>query len=117
VAHHLRREAVSTGAAALERTYVADLAGFYLDIRGQRATRADIYVPDSYAASQALGECIRAVGGAGIIYDSVRHAGGTNVVAHHPRNVLAVMQTDHWTLTVRADTPRIDLRKLRVGAA
>ena len=81
VAHHLRREAVARGISGIERTfraYTCTLAGSYLDIRSQQAIRADIYAPDSYVASQALGEAIRAAGGAGIIYDSLRHMGGVN---------------------------------------
>jgi hypothetical protein len=115
VAHHLRREAVATGAAALERdyrTYTAELEGSYLDIRSQQAQRADVYDPRSYVASQALGEDIRASGGAGIIYDSVRHPGGINIVAHRPRNILKVTQADHWRLRVEAGSPRIGLTKL-----
>ena len=115
VAHHLRREAVATGAATLQRafrTYTASLAGDYLDLRGQQAARPEVYAPGSYAASQLLGESIRAAGGAGIIYDSVRHAGGTNVVAHRPRNILQVTQADHWLLAVQAASPRISLKRL-----
>jgi RES domain-containing protein len=115
VAHHLRREAVATGAAILQRdfrTYTAELAGSYLDIRGQQVPRAGVYDPGSYAASQALGEAIRASGGAGIIYDSVRHIGGVNIVAHRPRNILQVTQTDHWRLTVDAASPRTEMARL-----
>jgi hypothetical protein len=115
VAHHLRREAVATGAAVLARdyrTYTAALEGSYLDIRGQQAQRTDVYDPLHYAASQALGEGIRASGGAGIIYDSVRHARGINIVAYRPRNILKVTQADHWRLTVEAASPRIELTKL-----
>ena len=118
VAHHLRREAVATGAANLHRdfrTYTAELGGSYLDIRGQQAGRAAVYDPSSYAASQVLGEGIRASGEAGIIYDSVRHIGGVNIVAHRPRNVLQVTQTDHWRLTVEAASPRIEMARLTVA--
>ncbi|WP_241665535.1 RES family NAD+ phosphorylase [Teichococcus oryzae] len=115
VAHHLRREAVATGRAVLARdyrTYTAELAGSYLDIRRRQDDRADIYHPGSYVASQALGEHIRASGGAGIIYDSVRHRGGVNIVAHRPRNVLKVIQTDHWRIAVQATSPQIRMVKL-----
>jgi hypothetical protein len=110
VAHHLRREAVARGISGIERTfraYTCTLAGSYLDIRGQQAIRSDVYAPDSYVASQALGEAIRAAGGAGIIYDSLRHVGGVNVVAHRPRNVLDVVQTDHFEIAVEAASKRI----------
>jgi hypothetical protein len=117
VAHHLRREAVARGvetAARTFRTYTAQLAGDYLDIRGQQDRQPDLYDPAGYAASQTFGEQIRASGGGGIVYDSVRHAGGVNVVAYRPSNVLSVVQTDHWALTVRAASPRIELKKLAV---
>lgn len=115
VAHHLRREAVAMRLDTLERTfrtYTASLAGDYLDLRGEQAARPALYATDSYAASQALGEGIRAAGQAGIIYDSVRHAGGTNVVAYRPRNILRVTQAEHWLLTVQAASPRISLKQL-----
>lgn len=115
VAHHLRREAVATRRASLARdfrTYTAELHGFYLDIFGQKAEKADVYDPSSYAASQPLGEGIRASGGAGIIYDSVRHLGGINIVAYRPKNILRVAQADHWHLMVEAASSRISLTKL-----
>jgi hypothetical protein len=115
VAHHLRRETVVTGAASLERdyrTYTAELDGSYLDICSQQVQRADVYDPCSYAASQSLGESIRASGGAGIIYDSVRHTGGVNIVAYRPQNILKVTQADHWRLTVGAASSRISLTRL-----
>lgn len=118
VAHHLRREAVATGTAILHRdfrTYTAELEGSYLDIRGQHAGRAAVYDPGSYAASQVLGESIRTSGEAGIIYDSVRHTGGVNIVAHRPRNILQVTQTDHWRLTVEAASSRIGMARLKAA--
>ncbi len=116
VAHHLRREAVARGLPALRRsyrTYTAELVGAYLNICGEQAARADVYASDSYAASQALGETVRAAGGAGIVYDSVRHQGGVAVVAYRPRNIGNVMQTDHYEISVQAAVARIDVRKLK----
>jgi hypothetical protein len=117
VGHHLRREAAARGVPALRRryrAYTAELTGSYLDIRGQQATRADVYDAGGYVASQALGEAVRSAGGAGIIYDSVRHLGGVNIVAHRPRNVLNLMQTDHYDISVQATMARIEVRKLRL---
>ncbi len=94
------------------RCYTAHLAGLYLDIRGQARARPDLYAPDSYGASQQFGEAVRASGGAGILYDSVRHAGGVNVVAHRPGNVLDVVQADHFEITVRSGARRMDVRRL-----
>jgi hypothetical protein len=115
VAHHLRREATARRISGMGRTfraYTCTLAGSYLDIRGQQAIRSDVYAPDSYVASQALGEAIRAAGRAGIIYDSLRHAGGVNIVAHRPRNVLDVLQADHFEIAVEASSKRIEARRL-----
>ena len=118
VGHHLRREAVSTGVAEIRRQYrcyAARLEGKYLDIRGQQAARPEVYAPDSYAASQRLGEAVRASGDAGIIYDSLRHAGGVSVVAHRPRNILDVVQADHFEIVASATVRRIDMRRLTVA--
>ena len=115
VAHHMRREAHARGIADMRRQfrqYSAQLDGAYLDIRGKSTEFADVYASDNYAASQRLGESIRATGGAGIVYDSVRHAGGVNVAAHRPRNVLDVVQTDHFEIRAAAHSRRIELRKL-----
>jgi hypothetical protein len=80
-------------------------------LRGQQAIRAAVYDPESYVASQALGEAIRAAQGAGLIYDSVRHAGGVNVVAHRPRNVLDVVQADHFEIVVEAASKQIKVTR------
>jgi hypothetical protein len=115
VAHHLRREAVVRGAADARRKYrqyTSLLDGSYLDIRGQQSARADVYDPGSFVASQILGEAVRTSGGAGILYDSLRHAGGVSVVAHRPRNILEVIQVNHFEISVRAAVNRIEVRKL-----
>jgi hypothetical protein len=115
VAHHLRREAVATAASALTRryrTYTSTAIGAYLDLRGRQADRPDVYASGSYAAGQALGESIRAAGGAGVVFDSLRHAGGVNIAAHRPRNVLNVTQTDHYEIRVRSDARRIEAHRL-----
>ncbi|HYI84895.1 MAG TPA: RES family NAD+ phosphorylase [Acetobacteraceae bacterium] len=104
VGHHLRRETVARNlpeARRVYRAYTARLLGDdYLDIRGQQASRPDIYAPADYAASQVLGETVRVSGQSGIVYDSVRHVGGTNVVVHRPRHVTAVTQAAHYDLIV-----------------
>ena len=115
VAHHMRREAVARGVAAISRQfreYTATLEGSYLSISGQQTARAELYESGSYAASQAMGESVRASGGAGILYDSLRHTGGVCVVAHRPRNVLDVVQVDHFEIAVEAGARRIEVRKL-----
>ena len=104
VAHHLRREAIARSLPEIRRTYrayTAELLGDdYLDIRGLRASKPDVYAPDSYIASQPLGEKVRAGGRSGIVYDSVRHAEGTNVVVYRPRHVTGVKQVVHYDIIV-----------------
>jgi hypothetical protein len=92
--------------------YAATLLGEYLDIRGQQATRPDLYAGDRYDGSQKLGEQIRASGGAGLLYDSLRRRSGSNAVAHRPRNITEILQTDHFEMTVLAMSRTIDIRKL-----
>jgi RES domain len=115
VAHHMRREAVARGIDGMHRLfrqYSARLAGEYLDIRGRQTELADLYASDNYRASGLLGERIRVDGGAGILYDSVRHAGGVNIAAHRPRNVLDVVQADHFEIHALAASRRMELRKV-----
>lgn len=115
VAHHIRREAVATGTASITRTfraYTATLSGGFIDIRGLTASRPELYDPANYAGSQKFGEAARANGGSGLLYDSIRHHGGTSVVAYRPSLVLDVTQTDHYEITVEATSPRILAKKL-----
>jgi len=55
--------------------------------------------PDDYMAYQAFGEAIRSSGGGGILYDSVWHVGGTNVVALRPKHVRNVVMGTHYEIT------------------
>ena len=80
-------------------TCTAKLPGTYHDIRGMAATSPDLYKVDDYTASQTFGEALRASGGDGILYDSVRHVGGTNVVALRPKNVRDVVTGTHYEIT------------------
>jgi hypothetical protein len=115
VGHHLRRETVARAKTSMIRTYrayAATLSGNYLDIRGQQAARPDVYASDRYDAAQKLGEQTRASGGAGVLYNSLRRRPGTNVVAHRPRNITDIVQTDHFEITVMANSRVIDVRGL-----
>jgi predicted NUDIX family NTP pyrophosphohydrolase len=118
VAHHLRREAADRGIASLERTYRAytcRLAGDHVDIVGRKGVDPAVFASASYGASQAFGEKLRGDGEAGILYGSLRFAGGLNVVAFRPRHILDVVQSDHFRITASADSRAIHVVKL--GAA
>ena len=111
VGHHLRREAVNTGIPRMiqtYRTYRARLVGQYVDIRRQNDKR---YRRDDYAAGQAFGESCRRSGEDGILYDSLRLRGGTNVVAYHPPNIQGGIQVAHYELTVPV-SGRLTVRRL-----
>ncbi len=115
VAHHLRRDAANAGKGGEVRDYRAyscTLKGGYADIRGAQARMGDVYASDSYAASQLYGENVREAGGAGLVYDSVRHAGGVNVVAFTPTNIADVTQTDHYRVAVNVASQRIEVTRL-----
>ncbi|BCP51810.1 hypothetical protein K32_04270 [Kaistia sp. 32K] len=107
VSHHLRREMLRSGADRFVTTYRAytariDGAG-YVDTRGMAENRPDLYARADYAAPQAFGEAIRAEGGDGILYDSLRHRGGVNVCAYRPSKIQEVTQAGHLELTVRTE--------------
>ncbi len=117
-AHHLRREVIRAGRDEIVsqyRTYRARLAGNdYVDIRGLRAAvppGAGLYRPDDHAAGQAFGAQVRASAYSGIVYASIRDAGGDNVVCYRPRSVCNVVQGRHFELTVRP-AGRIVVRRL-----
>ncbi len=64
------------------------------------ARQAALLAPDSYAESRPFGAALRAAGGNGIVYPSVRDAGGQCIAAFTPRAVAppvpAQMLQYHW---------------------
>lgn len=115
VAHHLRRELVAREVPAMTRTYRTyhcRLEGDYLDLREQQAARPELYDGKNYTASQTFGEAERASGGDGLVYDSLRHSGGTNVVAYRPSKVLDVVQGEHLDVSVSAEVSTVQVRRL-----
>lgn len=118
VGHHLRREAIARNVPSMSRTYRAyspRLVGEdYRDIRGLKGDHSDLYRLDNYAAAQLFGEQVRSEGKAGIIFDSVRRRGGTNMVAFIPPQITNVMQTEHFEISVEARARAINLRRLRL---
>jgi hypothetical protein len=113
VAHHLRREAYRSGISEMQAqycTYSAVLDGSYEDIRGQQSAYPDLYDPAEYTAGQVFGEAVRSSGD-GIIYDSVHHVGGVNVVAYRPRKIRDILQCEHYELIVPL-TGKIIARRL-----
>ncbi len=65
------------------------------DLRGMRAILPDVYRASDYSASQLLGGALRAGGSNGVVYDSVRHAGGACVGVFRPRRLSSCRDTKH----------------------
>ena len=82
------------------REYTARLAGDFVDLRGGFPEYHDPD-PARYPVPQAFGETVRAGTRAGLVYDSVRHPGGTNWVSYRPRLILDILQARHFRTTVR----------------
>jgi hypothetical protein len=77
------------------RAYLADIRGEFADVRGHGRRKPDVLDPAHYGASQAFARARRAEGAGGIVYDSVRHAGGQCVAVFRPRLVAPCRQGPH----------------------
>ena len=66
--------------------YLADFAGAFHDIRDD-GEFADCLAPNSYVVAQELAQELFNEQSAGIVYPSVRHAEGTNLVCFRPAMV------------------------------
>lgn len=77
------------------RVLVADLESTLHDIRGMQHELPDVYHQHEYAHAQVLGRSLRDEGSWGIIYDSVRHAGGECVGIFRPRALSQCRQERH----------------------
>ncbi len=99
VYHHTRRLAHSASGfrhTIQMRELISVLDSPMADIRGLRAIHPDLYDPDNYAASQIFGETLRRSGSNGILFNSVRRAGGENAVVFRPSLLPPVLQGDHF---------------------
>jgi len=65
------------------------------DLRGQHERWRAVYDPDDYTDSQALARALRAAGAWGIVYDSVRRAGGECAAVFRPRALSGCKQAEH----------------------
>jgi RES domain-containing protein len=99
VIHHRTRELDEIGlrdARVQMRLYLADFHAEFHDIRGDDPAFAPLYHPDSYRASQAFAARLRAAGSNGVLYRSVRHAGGECIACFRPRLVTHVRAAAHF---------------------
>lgn len=63
------------------RLYQVEASGRAVDLRPLARTDPRITAPDDYSHTQGLGRTLRAEGALGIVYPSVRHAGGECLAA------------------------------------
>ena len=78
--------------------YLADFSASFHDIRRARNFRACLD-PDSYVESQALAEDLLNAGSLGVVYPSVRHAGGSCVGCFRPALVANVRRAKTYRFT------------------
>lgn len=78
------------------RLYHADFDAAFHDVRGGDPEWEALHDPDDHTAGQELGMALFRSGANGVVYDSVRHAGGECVVSFRPRLVTAVRPAGHF---------------------
>jgi hypothetical protein len=101
VSHHQTRFLAATREPAISvdmRCYRAAVHASLHDIRGAQQRLPAVYDADSYAAAQAFGEALREAQSWGIVYDSVRDAGGECVGVFRPRALGPAVQSEHVAL-------------------
>lgn len=96
-----RRTAELTEVGAYEtrvevRLYQADFRAAFHDVRRHDPGFASLYDPNSYRQSQVFGRRLLENGSNGVVYRSVRHAGGTCLCCFRPRLVLRVRVAGHY---------------------
>ena len=78
------------------RVYLADFRARFHDLRPQRRAWTECYQPDDYSAGQSLGRRLLDAGSNGIVYRSVRHAGGECLACFRPALVRNVRAGGHY---------------------
>jgi len=125
VHHSTRRLRLSDGGFPSNiqmRQLVANIDCSLIDIRGQQEAHAELYEADDYSKSRAFGIGLRwppsGSGENGVVYDSVRRAGGTNVCVYRPSLIqLPVTQADHYEYRWDASGAVTVLKLSNVGAS
>ncbi|HEV7817327.1 MAG TPA: RES family NAD+ phosphorylase [Janthinobacterium sp.] len=91
------------------QSMLADFTSQFHDLRGAERFRACL-APDSYIQSQQLAARLLAEGSMGIIFPSVRHAGGTNLACFRPALVGNVRKAGAYRLTWEGTPlPRVEV--------
>ncbi|HEU4372069.1 MAG TPA: RES family NAD+ phosphorylase [Telluria sp.] len=85
------------------QTLLADFTSTFHDLRAARGF-AKVLAPDSYIASQQLAARLLEAGSMGVIFPSVRRAGGTNLACFRPALVGNVRKGAAYRLTWAGST-------------
>ena len=97
--HHARALARTAEPPTLlgGRLLLATLDAALVDIRGRKSALAELYDPDpgNYPPAQRWGRAMREAGSVGIVYDSVRRAGGECAAVFRPRALSGCVEGDH----------------------
>lgn len=107
---HLGRFYLATGEHPCEvdmRVLEARIDASLRDIRGEARRFRTVYDPDDYSASQRFARGLRERGANGIVYDSVRLAGGQCAAAFRPTVIKGMPRGDRYLL-YHWDGDRID---------
>ncbi len=125
VHHHARFMAKTrepAGWSSQFREIVLSVEGSLHDLRGEAVRESELLQPDDYAAGQALGARLRGGGSEGVVYPSVRRAGGECAGLLWPDLAADPVQGRH--LDYHWDGKRVDLYReaatgkvFRIGAA
>ncbi len=109
--YHRARELEEVGHFDVQmqmRLYHADFAAAFHDVRGAGPLRAQLHSSDSYLESQQVARALFDAGANGIVYDSVRHPGGTCLACFRPRLVRRTRVAAHYEYVWRGSkTPAI----------
>lgn len=108
--HHalfMARTAEAPGWISQFREIVLSIKAGLHDLRGAAVEDHPALDPGSYVAAQALGVALRASGSDGLVYPSIRHAGGTCAALFYPDCASAPRQGRH--LDYHWDGRRVDL--------
>ncbi|MFG0317099.1 MAG: RES family NAD+ phosphorylase [Planctomycetota bacterium JB042] len=107
--HHMGRFYAATREPALDvdmRLLIGRVDAALHDLRDAAPSWRPALDPDDYGAGQALGRALRDAGSLGVVYGSVRDAGGECIGAFLPRAVVPPIQGPH--LRYHWDGARID---------
>jgi hypothetical protein len=108
--HHARFMAMTrepAGWTSQFREILFDVDGDLHDLRGGDPALADAFHDSDYRQSQALGAALKAAGGEGLVYESLRYRGGQSVALFYPDLGANAVQGRH--LDYHWNGKRVDL--------